>query len=395
VALEHFKEFGPKGVDDRPQRALRQGVGLDCRLEARLGSSPAAETKTGEKNQGMAKAWNSRKPLGNMERWRESHRANSQEKESVKKRYWLGMGIVAVGLAGWLAFDYYCIDHTPRELPDPKAIAPVNDDSGQVSVCLERCLLGRIPPGTVIEDSPPLGWTNIVRLIEPVLTEKDLQNTPELVAFYAQLFKDVTLAKVEKVGRNYELKLLAVGPTAKVKGKDTVIDVNHRYGADLGMFGGRFLAAYENGFRDHMWQLVQTPTLRVFDERQLFLRGGKHTPMLVRNAVRVDRKSGQLTTLVWLLTDNKDEENILAEENMQLLPDGYREKYNPSIRYNQFVLGLPTSDDVFARREITQGKPVQFTPALRRLAARKSYTREEALELEEALRAAASAAGKP
>jgi hypothetical protein len=313
----------------------------------------------------------------------------------MRKRYWLGGGIVAVGLAGWLGFDYYCVDHTPRELPDPEAIAPVDGDSGQVEVCLERCLLGRIPPGTVIEKSPPLGWTNIVRVVGPVLTETDLRNAPKMVAFYAQLFKDVILAKVEKVGSSYELKLLATGLIAKVKGKDTVIDLSHRYGADLGLFGGKLLANYETGFKDHMWQLVQTPTLRVFDERQLLLRGDKRIVMLVRNAVRVDRKTGQLTTLVWLLTDNKDEDNILAEENMQLLPDGFREQYNPSIRYDKFVLGLPTSDDVIARREITQGKPVPFTPALRRLAARKTYTRETALELEEALRAAASAAGNP
>jgi hypothetical protein len=130
-------------------------------------------------------------------------------------------------------------------------------------------------------------------------------------------------------------------------------------------------------------------------DEELFLRGGKHKAMLVRNAVRVNRKSGQLTTLAWLLTDNKDGENSLAEENMQLLPDGYREKYNPSIRYDQFMLGFPKSDDVIARREISQGKPVPFTRALRRLAARKTYTREEALELEETLRAAASAARKP
>jgi hypothetical protein len=330
-----------------------------------------------------------------MERRLESHRATWREKESMKKRYWLGGGIVAVGLAGWLVFDYYCIDHTPRELPDPEAIAPADGDSGQAEVSLERCLLGRIPPGTVMEESPPLGWTNIVRVIEPVLTEKDLQNTPEIVAFYAQLFKDITLAKVEKVGSSHKLKLLAVGLTAKVKGKDTVIDLNHRYGAEIGLFGRKLLDAYENGFRDHMWQLVQTPTLRVFDERQMLLREGKHIVMLVRNAVRVDRKSGRLTTFVWLLTDNKDEENILAEDNMQLLTDGYREKYNPSIKYDKFVMGLPTSDGAIARREICQGKPVSFTPALRRLAARKTYTREEALELEEALRAAASTAGKP
>jgi hypothetical protein len=313
----------------------------------------------------------------------------------MKKRCWIGGGVVAVGLAGWLAFDYYCVDHTPRELPDPEAVAPADEYSGKVEVRLERCLLGRIPPGTVIEESPPFGWTNIVRVIEPVLTEEDVQNTPEFLAFYVQLLKDVTLAKVEKVGSSHELKLLAVGPTAKVKGKDTVIDLNHRYGADLGTFGGRLLAAYETGFRDHMWQVVQTPTLRVFDERQRFQRGNKRIVMLVRNAVRVDRKSGQVTTLVWLLTDNKDEENSLAEENMQVLPDGYREKYNPSIRYDQFVLGLPVSDDVIARRGISQGKPVLFTPALRRLASRKTYTREEALGLEEALRAATLAAGKP
>jgi hypothetical protein len=313
----------------------------------------------------------------------------------MKKRYWLRGGIVAVGLAGWLAFDYHFVDHTPRELPDPEAVAPADGDSGQGEFCLERCLLGRIPPGTVIEESPPLGWTNIVRLIEPELTEQDLRNTPKRVAFYILVFKDVTLARVKKVGSNHELRLLAVGVTAKVKGKDTVIDPTHRYGADIGLFGGKLLDALEEGYRDHMWQVVQTRTLRIFDERQLFRRGDKGIPMLVRNAVRVDRKSGQLTTLAWLLTDNKDGENSLAEENMQLLHDGYRGKFNPSIRYDKFVLGFPTSDDAIARREISQGKSVPFTPALRRLAARKTYTREEALELEEALRAAASAAEKP
>jgi hypothetical protein len=306
----------------------------------------------------------------------------------MKKRYWIGGGIVAVGLAGWLAYDYYCGDHTPRELPNPTAIAPADGDSGQGKVCVERCLLGRIPPGTVIEESPPLGWTNIVRLIEPVLTEEDVQNTPETVAFYIRLFKDATLAKVKKVGSSHEIQLLAVGLTAKVKGKDTVIDLDHRYGADLGSFGKSLVNAYESGFKDHVWQLVQTPTMRVFNERQRFLRGNKRIVMLVRSAVLVDPKSGQVATLVWLLTDNKDKENILAEESMQLLPDGYREKYNPSIRYDQFLLGLPISDDIIARREISQGTPVPFTPALRRLGAQKTYTREEALELEEALRAA-------
>jgi hypothetical protein len=330
-----------------------------------------------------------------MKPWLESHPATWQETGSMKKRYWLGGAIVAVGLGGWLAYDYYCVDHTPRELPDPKAIAPADVGSGQREIRIERRLLSRIPPGTVIEEAPPPGWTNIVRVIQPVLTETDLQNTPETAAFYAQLFKDVTLAKVEKVGSRHELTLLAVGPTAKVKGKDTVIDINHRYGAELGLLGGRFLAAYEDGFRDHMWQFVQTPTLCVFDERQLFRRGEKGIPMLVRNAVRVDGKNGQVTTLVWLLTDNKEGENSLAEANMQLLPDGYRGTFNPSIRYDKFVLGLPTTDDVIARRAISQGKPVPFTPALRRLAARKTYTREEALELEEALGAAASAAGNP
>jgi hypothetical protein len=56
---------------------------------------------------------------------------------------------------------------------------------------------------------------------------------------------------------------------------------------------------------------------------------------------------------------------------------------------------LPISDDIIARREISEGIPVPFTPALRRLGARKTYTREEALELEEALRATVSVARRP
>ena len=201
------------------------------------------------------------------------------------------------------------------------------------------------------------------------------------------------LAQAEKKGDAFELTRVAAGFAVQVKGQDTIIDSRNTFKAELGAFGKRILTENEKAFEKDVQQLVRTPTMRMIDDRQYLLHEKKHDMLTIRHAILVDPKTGRVSTLVWLLAPKADE-NTLAEPEMQLLPEGLREKYAVSIKPKGFnFIGIP-DEDTFARITIPQGKAVPFTPALKKLAVLKDYNREQAIDLENALREAA-AAGKP
>lgn len=301
----------------------------------------------------------------------------------MKLRYCLGAGFVGV-----LAIGVVIVVGGQRE-PDPEPVDTASLAAPEsVQVNLENRPLEKIPPGTVIGEKAPEGWTNLLILTSPVLSEEDQQKTGSSVQFYAQLFKWVLLGKVEKNGDAYDLKTVATGFAVNIKGKDTVIDSKHRMGANLGLLGGSVLDANEKGFAKDARQIVQTPTMRVIDIRGLMARDGKHVSMVLRYAILVDPKTGKVSMFHWLLAD-AEEGYELADNDMQLLPNGFREKYTLSVKLDRFnAFGIP-QPDAFARRRLSQGKAVEFTPALRKVAAVKKFTEESALELEKELRKAA------
>jgi len=280
----------------------------------------------------------------------------------------------------------------PEQEEQPTNSIPEN--AGAMKVNLENRPLDKIRFGTVIGEKVPEGWTNLLLLTTPVLSEEDQKNTGSSVQFYAQLFKWVLLGKVERSGAAYELKTVATGFAVNIKGKDTIIDSQHREGAKLGLLGGSVLDANEKGFAKDARQVVRTPTMRIIDIRGLMARDDKHVSMVLRYAILADPKTGKVSTFVWLLSD-KDEEYDLADNDMQLLPEGFREKYTLSVKLDRFnAFGIP-QPDAFARRKLSQGKAVEFTPALRKLAAIKKFTEEKAVELENQLRKASETAARP
>jgi hypothetical protein len=306
----------------------------------------------------------------------------------MRKRTWFLAGalaacLVAVSLAvRWVFF--------PPDLRSARDRPSFNTNSDPAAVRLERCPVEWIPPGTVIGDGVPEGWTHLIHYATLRLSEEDQRDAPPLATFYLPLFRFVLLAKVEKGAQSHVLKTVACGYVVNIKGTETIIDSQHTLGADLGVFGKRILAGTEKLFETDFLQVVQTPTMRIIDDREMVRRGTEHVLMILRYAILASPRTGQVRTFVWLLSE-KGKEYVLAEPEMQLLPDGYREKYLVSVKREKLgLLGMPAADAV-ARQTIPQGQGVAFTPRLRELAALKDFTREQALELEQALHDAALA----
>ena len=210
-----------------------------------------------------------------------------------------------------------------------------------------------------------------------------------MAAFYLDLFRYVMLAKVEKRGEVHTLSKIASGYAVALKGKETIIDSQHTFGADLGFFGKRILADSEQAFEKEVAQVVQTPSLRLIDDHQLMRRGQEHVPMVLRYAVLVSPRTGRLRTAVWLLSEDRPD-GRQVEADLQFLPDGYREKYLLSVKREGLSV-LNPAPDATARQTTPQGTGVAFTPQLRQLAGLKAFTLEQVQALEQGLRDAVPA----
>jgi hypothetical protein len=257
-------------------------------------------------------------------------------------------------------------------------------------VDLKPLALDRVPVGTVIGKEAPKGFSHIVLFAIPTLTKEDDAYAPN-ASYYAQLFKFTILANVGQRGAGkdatYYLDKVARGFATAIDGRETVISSAKTLGATMGLFGRTILDENEAILDNDVRQVVRTDTMMIFDAKCVMLYKGEHESMIMRHAVLVDPRTGQLYTFIWLLTNNYE----AAEPAMQALPNGMVERRLLSVKRDKFTLGLP-SKDAFALRQVPQGKAVPYTPELRQAACRGKFLEADVPAIEETLRAAAIAA---
>jgi len=264
----------------------------------------------------------------------------------------------------------------------------------ETAIDLTRKPLARIPVGTVVGEKPPPGWSNLVLIAIPTLVPEDEAAAPRIAAHYARMFKFTVLANVapKKTPRKarFCLQQVARGFAMTIEGQEKIISGQNTLGGDLGIFGKLILKENEKILDNDVLQVARTPTMLIFDAKAVMRRGTDHEGMLMRHALVVDPSTGRLFTLVWLLT----RDYALAEEAMQLLPEGLWEKRFLSVKSENFIAGLPTRE-AFALRQVPQGTAVPYTPTLQSVATVKTFDQDSAPRIEETLRAAAvAAAGK-
>jgi len=247
--------------------------------------------------------------------------------------------------------------------------------------------LPRIPVRTVIGNGPPPGWSHLVLLATPTLSAQGLRDAPQTAAAYAKMFKFTVLANVVRDNGVYKLQTVARGFAVNIAGRDTIIDGNNTLDADMGLFGKRVLSENEAILDKDVLQVARTETMLVFDAQALLRQNNDHVKMVVRHAIIVDPQTGKLSTLVWLLSKGRPDTYLAAERAMQLLPPNMREERLLSVLRDRFTLGIPSAD-AFALVRIPQGTAVPYTAQSQALATIKTFTRENVLTLESALRAA-------
>jgi hypothetical protein len=205
------------------------------------------------------------------------------------RRWLLALAVVA-GLAA-LVIWYV--------LPDSAAL---DEWSRQYDVTASRPDL--IPPGTVIGDTPPPGWSRLVVKSHPKIAPEHLNHVNSLTARKASLLFAAVLADVRPAddGRppRHRLRSIAVGLGVQVKGQDMILspDTLSTLGSDLDLIDRTVLeATYERQL--HAKLLIRSPLFALVDAPVPFRCGTKNRFIAYRYAFVVDEKTGHLDVLLW------------------------------------------------------------------------------------------------
>jgi hypothetical protein len=251
--------------------------------------------------------------------------------------------------------------------------------------------LAAIPPGTVIGEGAPRGWSQLILLARPRLGVGDVDTVPRAAARYSGIFLFTVLARVRDAAaggaaHDFYLDQVAVGGSLDVDGKTVVATSDQTFGKDLGFLGRRVFQESESLIAADFRQVARTRTMVVFDANAYVLYRGKHTRMVIRHAILAAPRDGRLSTFVWLLGSDGQGGYALAEPTLQMLPAGLHEDRVLSVDGRKFSFGIPAAD-AFALARIPQGTPVRFSPALARLSVVRRFDPETAVRLESELRA--------
>lgn len=239
-----------------------------------------------------------------------------------------------------------------------------------------------IPPGTVIGQGPPKGWSDLVLFATPRLGVGDVADVPRTAASYSSMFLFTILANVKGDSRDgYVLDKVAIGMALNVEGRNVIADGENTFGADLGIIGRRVMAENERILKEDGRQVARTANMLVFDLNAFVLRDQKHRPMVIRHVILASPKTGKVSTFVWLLGPDGRDGYALADKGLQKLPPGFLEDRVLSVDGQKFTFGIP-SNDAFALAKLPQGTSLGFSEALKAVAAKRQFTAQVARDLE-------------
>ncbi len=196
--------------------------------------------------------------------------------------------------------------------------------------------------------------------------------------------------KADKMGgQRYKLAKVAVGLGVRIGDKDTVVtpDTQQRLGAGLGILARVVLRTAQEKLSEIV-VVARSRTLTVFDSPGLMLLDGKHKPVVLRYAVLVEEKTGQLNTLVWTLAREEGGKYSGPIGAIQWLPPNLTGDCILHVDGREFSLGQPT-EKAFAMTTPPKGrKEIKVGDDLKPLLARPRFSATTAAELESKLREA-------
>lgn len=246
-----------------------------------------------------------------------------------------------------------------------------------------------IPPGTVIGQSAPPGWSHLVIKSLPRVRQDQRAGLPALTVQKAGWMFTAFLADVVANGEGgpnrYRLRTVALGLGTSVKGQDMILTAESgpRFHADLGWIGREILTkGYEVQAKALL--VVHGPSLGLLDTPVWFRCGNANRLVRYRYALLPNAQAGRLDVLAWRLGDDSGGCNGL-EELVLVAPNTIDEAELVVDRRKVNTFGIP-SDDAFAVDTMPPGRRLSFPPDLRTLASRKRFSVDEVRTLETRLR---------
>jgi hypothetical protein len=173
-----------------------------------------------------------------------------------------------------------------------------------------------LPPGTVVGNAAPPGWTDLVIKSIPRLASGDLETLPATARTTASLFRTVFVADVRNspgASGAYSLKRLGLGLCVPVDGVDTVVtpDGPPRVLGSLGFVERNVLAVAQDEIKKGR-VLARTADFALFASPGVQKIGPEHVPVTLLYALLVDPSTGRLRSLIW---------SILSEPASRRDPD--------------------------------------------------------------------------
>lgn len=253
-----------------------------------------------------------------------------------------------------------------------------------------------IAPGTVVEDTPPAGWSHLIIKSLPRVKPSEIAKLPTnpfvgrdgLVRQVSWMFTVFTadVVKEQQAGHSrYRLRAIGLGLGANVHGRDTVLTVEsaERLGIKLDPIQAITLTT---GYRVQQQSrvVVLGPTFAVVDTPVTFRCGERNYALRFRYALLVHPHTGTMEVLAWRLGLENGQcadltRAVLLHPNTideaELVPD-----------LNEFPLGIP-NERAFGVEELPPHRlEVTIPEPIRELAGQTRFTADEAFRLETALR---------
>ncbi len=246
-----------------------------------------------------------------------------------------------------------------------------------------------LPPGTVIEESAPEGWTHLILKNRPRISSGAIDKLSEEAKRYATFLFMTTVARVvpKKTGlrTTYALDAVALGLGTTVAGKDMVLspETQAKLGANLD-FTYRLILKGAYNKQQEVRVVLRSPTFALLDTPALLLRHGEHRDVILRYAFLVDPRTGRLETLVYLI-DRKDGSKATLGP-IEVLAPNHIERAPLHIDGREFIGPIPTPRAYAAERLPTGERHLAIPEKHQALLGLERFDPEQARQIDRVLR---------
>lgn len=247
-----------------------------------------------------------------------------------------------------------------------------------------------LPPGTVVPNGPPEGWTHLIIKSRSRVHSGDVDHLSDTLKHLASFLSSALVLRISPPSSespNYRLDEVAFGISTRIDGKDTIISssTQAQLGAKLGFMERTGLARAEARLSG-LLVAARSDTMIVLDAPTQLLRNGRHRVVIFRSCVLLDRPTGGVETVTYAIDLDGSQRYGDVISPVSWLAPNCEEEILLHVDANEFVLGLIT-EKALAMPHLTKGQmhlsmPDEWKP----LAAQQVFTVETFEELERRLR---------